>query len=274
MIHEIDSTGPSRQLLDARNVAGVALQERFRSEGGKFEPPRDFRWIKAEFTWPSFDHLTFGYGNQVFSVVVELLEGGQSLMTEKERRRCTEAASAFGLVPCSFAVDVRTMRPASGGWNLTHLATGRPVNPSEQVTTAPIEMSEWELHNFAIQVVRGYIERDVGGKVDSFCDVVGLDPQIWFKDSRGAKCWVIVRHLRTIVGNEGKQWAGKEKIASALQSHDGYFAAVCLASASPVLRDAGGNVVPLSERFTGRAPLWRCDPFHVKFEGLQRIHVA
>lgn len=274
MTYQINPSGPSRQLLDARNVAGLALQESFRREAGKVDPPRDFRWIKAEFTWPSFDHLTFGYGNQVFSVVVELLDGGQSLLTEQERRRCTEAASAFGLVPCSFAVDVRTMRPASGGWNLAHLVTGRPVIPVEQVTAAPIEMSEWELQNFAIQVVRGYIEKDLGGKVDSFCDVVGIDPQIWFKDSRGAKCWVIVRHLRKVVGDEKNQWIGHEKKSVSLRMCDGFFAAVCIASASPVLKDAAGNVVPLSERYSGRAPLWRCDPFHVKFEGLQRIHVA
>jgi len=81
MTYQINSSGPSRQLLDARNVARLALQDSFRREAGKVDPPRDFRWIKAEFTWPSFDHLTFGYGNQVFSVVVELRDGGQSLRT-------------------------------------------------------------------------------------------------------------------------------------------------------------------------------------------------
>jgi len=34
------------------------------------------------------------------------------------------------------------------------------------------------------------------------------------------------------------------------------------------------NIIPLSQRFTGSAPLYRSDSFHVKFDGLQRIHVA
>jgi len=100
MTYQINSSGPSRQLLDARNVAGLALQDSFRREAGKVDPPRDFRWIKAEFTWPSFDHLTFGYGNQVFSVVVELRDGGQSLMTEHSKismRRQRFASVTLGI---------------------------------------------------------------------------------------------------------------------------------------------------------------------------------
>lgn len=274
MMQPIDRPEPSRQFLQARNVAGTALQECFRREAGRVDAPRDFRWIKAELTWPSFDHLTFGYGNQVFSVVVRLVEGGRPLLDERERQRCLEAAAAFGLVPCAFDVDARAMRPAAGGWNLTHLATGKPVLPADTVTTAPIEMSEWELHNFAIQVLREYITKNLQGSIDSFCDVLGVDPQIWFKDRRGAPCWVVVRHLRHIEGDEHQRWIGYDKTSPLLGAHDGFFAPVSIASASPVLRDAHGRVIPPSERYSASAPRWRCDPFYVKFEGLQRIHVA
>ncbi len=53
-----------------------------------------------------------------------------------------------------------------------------------------------------------------------------------------------------------------------------YFAAVALASCAPVLRDLDGRVIPLSERFTGNAPLYRGDGFSIKYDGLKRIHVS
>ena len=68
MSYKIDPQNPSKEFLRARNEAGVCLQEQFKKFAGRVEPQHDFRWIKADLTWPSFDHLTFAYKNQVFSV--------------------------------------------------------------------------------------------------------------------------------------------------------------------------------------------------------------
>jgi len=42
----------------------------------------------------------------------------------------------------------------------------------------------------------------------------------------------------------------------------------------PELHDEEGNIIPLSERFSGAAPLFRGDGFYIKFEGLQRIYAS
>ena len=38
--------------------------------------------------------------------------------------------------------------------------------------------------------------------------------------------------------------------------------------------DLEGKLIPLSQRFTGDAPLYRGDAFHIKFEGIKRIYVS
>jgi len=92
MGYEIDRSEPSPQFLRARNLAGATLQERFKTRGGNLEPSEDYKWIKAELTWPSFDDLTFGYRNQVFFVLVDLVDEGRSTLPTSAIDRCREAA--------------------------------------------------------------------------------------------------------------------------------------------------------------------------------------
>ena len=212
--YPIDRNEPPQQFLRARSVAGIALQAQFKKEAGKVEPSRDYRWIKAELTWPSFDHLTFAYGNQIFSVLVELIDGQHSALTQRDRKRCSEAALENSLVPCIFRIDSRTMRPLADGWNLIHLLDNGQVVPRDRATDEKILMSEWELRNFAIQIVRNHLEENESHKVLSFCDVIGIDPQIWFEDANGNRHWVIVRHFRHIKGNEKDAFVGFETVQS------------------------------------------------------------
>lgn len=272
--YEIDSDQPSEHFLRARNVAGRALQDQFEKESGKAEPPRDYKWIKAELTWPSFDHLTFGYGNQVFSVLVVIIDGGRSSLTQKERNRCVEACAVNNLIPCRFGIDARSVKPICQDWNLTHLVSGRDIIPSECANAYRITMSEWELQNFSIQLVRDHITDQLSANVLSFCDVIGVDPQIWFEDKTGSRCWVVVRHYGRITGQEKDEWIGFERSNRQLQGYDGFLAAFSMASAEPIVRDREGHIVPLSERFSGYAPLYRGDGFFVKFDGLQRVYVS
>jgi len=274
MSYQIDHSGPSPQFLNARNVAGVTLQEQFKRLGGKLDSRYDFRWVKTELTWPSFDHLTFAYGNQVFSVLVDAVEGGHPSISRQAMDRFLEATQENNLVPCIFPVNTETMLPTSAGWNLFDAVELTPLDPESFDTGGQVVMSEWELRNFAIQIVRDSITRDGSSKILSFTDVLGVDPQVWFQDANADRAWVIVRHCPQITGNEWEPYAGLEKSHPQLQSYDGYFAAVSLASSAPFLHDLDGNLVPLSERFTGKAPLYRGDGFHIKFDGLRRIYVS
>lgn len=273
MGYQIDTPELSEQFLKARQMAGFAIQKQFECERKDEDASNNYKWIKPELSWPSFDHLTFSYRNQIFSVLVGIEgEGGLSLNKE-EIDRCLDACSANNLIPCLFHIDGLTMMPSSAGWNLVHLATRQPVIPSECTDEGLVEMSEWELRNLCIQVVRDHI-KESGGKVLSFCDVLDIDPQVWFQDKAGNRSWVIVRHYPQITGDEKSAWIGFEKSNPQLSPFDGYFAGVSIASSAPFLKGKDDVLIPLSERFTGNAPRYRGDGFYIRFEGLQRIFVS
>lgn len=274
MSYQIDSNQPSELFLRARNVAGVSLQEMFKRHGGLTDSSRDYKWIKAELTWPSFDHLTFGYQNQVFSVLVELVSNGRSQLSSQEIKRCVDVCTKNNLIPCSFRVDAHTLKPIEAGWNLRHLENRSIIIPQDLVDDVKVEMSEWEIRNFCIQIARGYIEKDLRAEVLSFCDVIGIDPQIWFQDKQGQRSWIIVRNYAQLSGNEKDEWIGFEKSNPQLASYDGYLAAISVASSEPVVFDLDAKIIPLSKRFDGSTPVYRGDGFHVNFKGLQRIFVA
>jgi hypothetical protein len=275
MGYEIDRSNPSPQFLQARNQAGLALQEQFKGLGGNLEPPADYKWIKADLTWPSFDDLTFGYRNQVFSVLVEPMKGGRSLLSSNTIERCREAARDNHLVPCVFPIEIDSLRPASTGWNLYHLETREPVIPEDIASDEKIPMSKWEMRNFAIQIVISHLEgEEIGARVLSFTDVLGIDPQVWFETPPGSRNWIVVRNFAQVHGNEWETYVGLEKSNPPLRDYDGHFAAVAIASAEAFLCDLEGNPIPLSERFTGSAPIFRGDSFYVNFSGLKRIYVS
>lgn len=274
MSYQIDPQNPSQEFLRARDQAGVRLQEQFKRLGGRVEPQHDYRWIKADLNWPSFDHITFAYRNQVFSILVDLVQDRQGTLTTKELKRCIDACTEHNLVPCIFPVDARSFRPLKDGWNLSNMESGVAVVPDDCVDDIKVEMSEWELHNFAIQIVRDHIEKNMKGRILSYCDVIGIDPQIWFDDQQGNRCWVIVRHFALIEGTESAKFKGIEARNPQLVPYDGYFAAVSVASSEPFTVDLDAKLVPLSKRFDGSSPVYRGDGFYVNFKGLERIHVG
>lgn len=272
--YQIDSSGPPPEFFEARNLAGATLEQQFSLLPQSGSPSRNAKWLKADLTWPSFDHLTFAYRGAVFSVLVDIVENNESSLEPNATKRCLDAATAHNLIPCVFRVDRQTMQPFTGGWNLFDLRNGAPVDPAQTHDTGTVLMSAWEIQSFSVQVVRGHITGQLGGKEHSFCDVLGIDPQIWFEDNKGNNAWVVVRHFPVITGEEKNDWLDFARTNPKLQEFDGYLAAVSIASSAPVLRDEKGNIIPPSERFTGRASIYRGDSFYIKFDGLQRINVA
>ena len=57
----IDRPKPSKIYLDARRIAFYQLQKQFAINNmiGAKSSYESFKWIKAELTYPSFDHFTF-----------------------------------------------------------------------------------------------------------------------------------------------------------------------------------------------------------------------
>ena len=48
-------------------------------------------------------------------------------------------------------------QPTEAGWGLVDPNSEKSIDPTSLVTDEKIEMTEWELHDFAVQIVRDHI---------------------------------------------------------------------------------------------------------------------
>lgn len=253
--HLMDRPEPSDLFLEARQVAGVHLQEQFQRYHSV--PRRDgFTWIKAELTYPSFDHLTFGFKNSIFSVLIELIDASGSSLTDHQLTRWTDACTANNLIPCLFKINCLAMKDGfdlsllHDAWNLVGLHNPEPIDPMTIASEEPFGMSAWELRNFSIQVVREYLA-EKGHEVLSFCDLPEVNPQIWFRDAEGKMNWVIVQYSTDKEVPIADAWMGFEQSNEQLLPYAGYFAGVQISSDQATLLRGGGMFV----NFRGLIPI-------------------
>lgn len=265
--NEVNRPKESKEYLQARNIAGLQIQNNFSSKSNSAEShwSQDFHWIKAELTSPSFDDLTFGYKNKVFSVLIDFVRPVrhilrqmtvESLLPQDRIEQFLTTAKENNLVPCLFPIYRDGLKPMTIGWNLLHAKTHEWLQPEKMATNERTPLSKWELNNFAIQVVRQYIE-DNGDKICSFCDMIGIEPQIWFENKKGERCWVVVKQIDDATDNDYHKWLGLENVSTTIKKHDGFFAGVEFRNAN----DFGTTLY----RGEGAIP---------KFEGLRRVFVT
>lgn len=88
----------------------------------------------------------------------------------------------------------------------------------------------------------------------SYCDMPGVDPQLWFKNAEGNNCWVEV--LPITPGN--KPAFSFEGFPQSVLKYDGYIAEVSFAA---------------SENDTV-SKIYRAKGADINFEGIKQIHVA
>lgn len=81
------------------------------------------------------------------------------------------------------------------GWGLVDAKTGKPVNPVELVTDEKMEMTQWELQDFAVQVVGDQLEKEAY-QLMSWQGNPDVDPAIWFVGDSKKPEWVVVRAAR------------------------------------------------------------------------------
>ena len=137
-------------------------------------------------------HLTFMLGNQLFFVFVEIEARPFSTM-EKMFTRCASRARARA---CIMPMEPRgaSFQPSFPGTGLIDASTRTPVDPVGMVTDEPIEMSDWEILDFGVQVVAHELEKE-GKAIRNIQSHPDIDPSIWFEENGEASC-VIVRSVR------------------------------------------------------------------------------
>lgn len=216
-------------------------------------------WIKADLSPPFAEHLSFRLGNQIFYIRVidfngKLAAPGSLMKLEKIARNCNGHACLMPMTKNHSGAWV----PVMGGWGLIDVRTNQPIDPLALVSDEKVEMTAWELQDFAVQAVRAALDRQ-GYKLMSHQGSPEIDPSIWFvADSKGPE-WVVVRTVAYPEADAPRppNLGAITKNCSRL-SHIGHFASVAICS--------------VDEKFDGfPTPLWRGYGMHVRYVGLQRI---
>ena len=255
----LDRPEPGRQFLEDRMRAGAHIEQNIKKFYGLAENENsDFRWIKTDLSYPSFDDFTFGYKSSIYSVLVQrvALNGHSYKIQDTGGRidRLIHECRNNNLVPCIFPVlneNGRPMMPQS--WNLINALTWKPADPMKQSSSELAEVSEWEFMNWAVQIVSDYL-RNEGLKRLSYCDVLGITPQIWFEDEDGRECWIEV--ICAKYPNTGSEkHSDYSKWPTEVTSHKGFRAEVSFANA---------------ETLSGK--IYRTQGADVNFKGIKQIH--
>src|SRR5262245_10293198 len=217
-------------------------------------------WLKADLYQPLLEHLSFRLGNQLFFIHVEDSEG--MVVEPSDLDRLLWVAQGMAGQACTMPMQ-RTSgewRPVLTGWGLQDAQTGSAVDPVALVSDEPILMTDWEVHDFAVQVVRDSLRQD-GVEVVQAHSCPSIDPALWIR-RRGKLEWVIVRAVRypMLDAKLPENWRA---IAEACRRRSGIgsFASVALMRADdPVLPDPGSAL-----------PLLRGYGMFPRFQGLQPL---
>jgi hypothetical protein len=246
-MHEITMAEPSRDFLAMWSAAGNHIQSFF-EDGLK-------SWLKVDPRPPFLEHLSFRLGNQVFFLRLEDVDGQAKVPGSREG--LLSVAKGWRGYPCLMPMR-RTLRgwePDRPGWGMIDLRDGKSINPSMLVTDDPVAMTEWELLDFAVQVVRNDL-KERGYEIMSSHSNPEVDPNIWFvADMARGPEWVVVRAAR-FPERRAERPANLDAIARNVAhiSLRGHFAPVSFASADEP-----------------EGPLWRWHCAEIAFDGLEPI---
>ena len=219
-------------------------------------------WLRAHLKPPFLEHLSFRLGNQLFFIRLEDVD-----------ERLNVPGSLHGLLTiadgCQGSACLMPMKkkvfggdwiPAHPGWDLFDARTKKPVNPVNLITDEKIPITAWEMHDFAVQVVRDQLVKE-GRQLMGWQGNPKVDPAIWFLgDSKGPE-WVVVRAVRyPEKGAKRPHNWGDIAALCARRSKIGHFASVAFVSTEQKLKTDGEAPVPL----------WRGYGVHCSYAGLIR----
>ena len=164
-----------------------------------------YSWIKFVPRFgPCLDHLSFILGNQAFFVRMEDADGRVEFPGD---RKGLERV-ADGWLGYSCIMPMRRVKDASGAtddaeedwrpvlpdWGLVGPSTGIAVRPPALLVNDPVPATDWELHDFAVNIVGEHLMQ-MRQKVVAWNTDPATNPSIWFEGG-GQPSWVIVRAYR------------------------------------------------------------------------------
>ena len=220
-------------------------------------------WLLSAREGPSIHHLGFRIGNQLFLGQL-VVEGSQNQDFDANREALLLLCENSNAHPF-----VMPLQSVGGSWNviernwgLLHAKTLEALDPFPLVSAASTEMSDFELQDFAVQIVVKELEKK-GRRLTSAQSSPDLNPSIWFEDEDGL-AWVCVRASRYPASNPVKP-RNMKFISDKLENHSvgGYFASVGVANA---------NAPFIPNRPQSAYPLRRGEGLVVRYSGLDKIN--
>ena len=254
-MHNIHMAEFTEEFSQCWNAAGSHIQ---RMAGGEL-----MSWLKATLVPPFLEHLSFRLGNQLFFIQIEDEDG-----------RLDVPGSPDGLMAiaegCNGHACLMPMKKQGGrwqttapGWGLIDAETRRAIDPISFVSDEKIEMTDWELQDFAVQVVRDDLKK-AGRELMSWNGNPAVLPSIWFVGDQGPE-WVIVQAYR-FPDEDGGLPENIEEIKAQLSkaSAKGNFAAVGVADMTEMfsMDNIDSDEMPA---------IYRGHGLNVTYEGLRSI---
>ncbi len=188
-MYEIPNPKPSKAYIEAFNAAGNHIQSMSRRHN------TELRWLKAVPYGPSLENISFFYGGQAYFVQLFDAEGIETFPggTQDGLLRIAKGYKGFA---CYMPMHRGPggWEPIYPGWGLVDAATGKPIDPLLLKTIEPVLVTDWELHDFAIQIVRDDLQKE-GRTVLSWNSDPDIWPSLWFGNADSME-WIIVMEHR------------------------------------------------------------------------------
>lgn len=152
-------------------------------------------WIRFCLEPPILEHLSFRWGNQLFFIRITDIDGNvEGPSTLDGLFQIADACKGYACI-MPMRNGENGWEPVLSGWGLMDARTEKSLTPPELVSDELIEITDWELHDFAVQIVRNsLIEQEI--KLYSWCTDPAVFPSLWFEGPAGPE-WVIVKATRS-----------------------------------------------------------------------------
>ena len=242
-MHDIEMTHTTNEFFECWRAAAMHINGLGTDES--------FRWIKSELTPPYLEHLSFALGNQLYFIHVVDVDkeasgpgnpGGLKWIAKDCNGYCCT-------MPMKQSED--GWKPAYSGWGILNTVGSELLSPPDLMTDENIVMKDWEVHEFAVQVICQSLESS-GKSIIAKSSAPDLDPSIWFEGPDGPE-WIMIRSARYPSPDPERpdNWDKLVEHVSKLSS-TGHFTGVVLANPKDP-----------------NLPLWRGEPLNARFSGME-----
>jgi hypothetical protein len=247
----IELSTPSQEFAQCWQTAGRHLN--IKGDGA-------INWLKAELTPPFLEHLSFRLGNQLF--YIRLVDVDERVQMPGNLSGLMSVAKGCNGHAC--LIHMKNMdgewQVLNPDWGLTCASTHKSINPVDLLSDENIEMTDWELQDFAVEVVRNHIKDNLGGEIMSRNSDPRVNPSIWFVGENGPE-WVAVR-MRSYPNSETTHKCDLDKVAASC------------AQISKVGNTADVTIFNADQKFQDNSPILpilRGHAASIKFDGLKKV---